>query len=61
VQLEGTAMGTPAAPLYAILMFGFHKNTHVSYTTRDTLMISSAYGLIPMMNHGKGSKNNWIN
>jgi len=27
LQTQGTAMGTPAAPLYSILTFGFHENT----------------------------------
>jgi hypothetical protein len=28
-QLHGTAMGTPAAPLYSILSFGHHENTAI--------------------------------
>jgi hypothetical protein len=28
-QLHGTTMGTPAAPLYSILSFGFHENTMI--------------------------------
>jgi len=26
-QVDGTAMGTPAAPLYSIISYGFHENT----------------------------------
>jgi hypothetical protein len=51
VQLQGTAMGTPAAPLYSILTFGYYKNTKIlpyftiiSFTTGDILMTSSGYG-----------------
>ncbi len=29
LQLEGTAMGTPAAPLYSIITYGFHENTTI--------------------------------
>ncbi|MFN9981691.1 MAG: hypothetical protein ACK53Y_17325, partial [bacterium] len=28
-QLQGTAMGTPAAPLYSILTFRYHENTSI--------------------------------
>jgi hypothetical protein len=31
VQLQGTALGTPAAPLYSILTFGIHENTQILY------------------------------
>jgi len=29
LQTQGTAMGTPAAPLYSILTFGYHENTSI--------------------------------
>ncbi len=29
LQLKGTAMGTPAAPLYSIITFGMHENRHI--------------------------------
>jgi hypothetical protein len=29
IQLKGTAMGTPAAPLYSILTFGYHENENI--------------------------------
>jgi len=29
IQLQGTAMGTPAAPLYSIITYGFHENNHI--------------------------------
>jgi len=28
-QLRGTAMGTPATPLYSIKIFGMHENTQI--------------------------------
>jgi hypothetical protein len=32
LQLQGTAMGTPAAPLYSIITYGVHENTHILTT-----------------------------
>jgi hypothetical protein len=29
IQLQGTAMGTPTAPLYSIITYGFHENNHI--------------------------------
>jgi hypothetical protein len=29
LQTQGTAMGTPAAPLYSIIIFGYHENTYI--------------------------------
>jgi hypothetical protein len=29
LQTQGTAMDTPAAPLYSILIFGYHENTYI--------------------------------
>jgi hypothetical protein len=31
-QLQGTAMGTPAAPLYSIITYGYHENTCILNT-----------------------------
>jgi hypothetical protein len=28
-QLQGTAVGTPAAPLYSILTYGYHENSQI--------------------------------
>jgi hypothetical protein len=32
LQLQGTAMGTPAAPFYSIFTFSYHKNRHILNT-----------------------------
>jgi hypothetical protein len=32
LQLQDTAMGTPATPLYSILTFGLHENKHILTT-----------------------------
>ena len=49
LQTQGTAMGTPAAPLYSILTFGYHENTSILNTFKPiinaTLMISLEFGL----------------
>jgi hypothetical protein len=40
-QLQGTAMGTPAAPaapLYSILIYGHHENTNILHTYRANLL-----------------------
>jgi hypothetical protein len=29
LQINGTPMGTPAAPLYSIITFGHHENTSI--------------------------------
>jgi len=39
LQTQGTAMGTPAAPLYSILTFGYHKNTSFLNTSKPTSFI----------------------
>jgi hypothetical protein len=38
LQLQGTAMGTPAAPLYSIITYGYHKNTQILPTFNDKLL-----------------------
>jgi hypothetical protein len=37
LQLKGTTMGTPAAPLYSIITFGHHKNTNILNHFRSNL------------------------
>jgi len=52
LQTKGTAMGTPAAPLYSIITFGYHENTTILkkllnqtlYITGNLLMIFSEFG-----------------
>jgi len=38
LQTQGTAMGTPAAPLYSILTFGYHENTVIIPTFQSNLI-----------------------
>jgi hypothetical protein len=38
VQTKGTAMGTPAAPLYSILTFGYHKNNTILKNFKSNLI-----------------------
>jgi hypothetical protein len=38
LQTQGTAMGTPTAPLYSILTFGFHENTTILNTFQANLL-----------------------
>jgi hypothetical protein len=42
-QRNGTAMGTPAAPLYLILSFGHHENTTILYTFSHNLIYYKIY------------------
>jgi len=51
LQNTGTAMGTPAAPLYSILSFGHHENItvlltfpQIFFSINDTLTMSWEYG-----------------
>jgi hypothetical protein len=55
-QLKGTAMGTPAAPLYSILI-----TIVTSSFTKDILMISLESGWTHQKQHGKISNKPWIN
>jgi hypothetical protein len=43
LQTQGTAMGTPAAPLYSILTFGYHKNTSILNTFKPNLLYYKHY------------------
>lgn len=43
LQLKGTAMGTPAAPLYSILTFGHHENTNILNHFRSNLLFYKRY------------------
>jgi hypothetical protein len=38
LQTQGTAMGTPAAPLYSIFTFGYHENTAIILTFQSNLI-----------------------
>jgi hypothetical protein len=38
LQTQGTAMGTPAAPLYSILTFGYHENTSILTKFKSNLL-----------------------
>jgi hypothetical protein len=42
-QLQGTAMGTPAAPLYSILTYGYHENTQILPTFKENLLYYKRY------------------
>jgi hypothetical protein len=43
LQLQGTAMGTPAAPLYSIITYGVHENTHILTTLNESLVYYKRY------------------
>jgi len=43
LQLQGTAMGTPAAPLYSIITYGYYENTHILNTYQDNLIYYKRY------------------
>jgi len=42
-QLKGTAMGTPAAPLYSILTYGYFENTRILNTYHRNLIYYKRY------------------
>jgi hypothetical protein len=42
-QLQGTAMGTPAAPLYSILTYGQHENTKILQKFKENLIYYKRY------------------
>ncbi len=42
-QLNGTAMGTPATPLYLILTLGHHKNSTILHTFHHNLLYYKRY------------------
>jgi hypothetical protein len=42
-QLQGTAMGTPAAPLYSIITYGYHENTRILNTYHSNLIYYKRY------------------
>ena len=42
-QLKGTAMGTPAAPLYSILTYGYFENTRILNTYHSNLIFYKRY------------------
>jgi len=62
LQLQGTAMGTPAAPLYSIITYGVHENTHILPTFNENLLFYKRYidDIIPHITLGKTSKLNWM-
>ena len=41
LQLKGTAMGTPAAPLYSIITFGMHENRHIFNQFQRNIFITN--------------------
>ncbi len=43
LQLQGTAMGTPAAPLYSIITYGYHENTQVLNKFQSNLIYYKRY------------------
>ena len=43
IQLQGTAMGTPAAPLYSIITYGFHENTRILNQYSSNLLYYKRY------------------
>jgi hypothetical protein len=38
LQTKGTAMGTPAAPLYSIITFGYHENSTILKNFKSNLL-----------------------
>ena len=42
-QLQGTAMGTPEAPLYSILTFGLHEKKHILNQFNNNLIFYKRY------------------
>jgi hypothetical protein len=38
IQTKGTAMGTPAAPLYSIITFGYHENNTILKNFKSNLI-----------------------
>jgi len=42
-QLQGTAMGTPAAPSYSIITYGYHENTRIMNTYHSNLIYYKRY------------------
>jgi len=43
LQLNGTAMGTLAAPLYSILTFGHHEDSKILTTFKNNLIFYKRY------------------
>jgi len=42
-QLQGTAMGTPAAPLYSISTYRWHENRNILHNYRENLLYYKRY------------------
>ncbi len=43
IQLQGTAMGKPATPLYSIITYGFHENTRILNQYSSNLLYYKRY------------------
>ena len=66
-QLQGTAMGTPCACIYAILFFGFYERTvilpkykKIYYFIDEQSMIYSVFGFTTQQIHLPGLNSNKI-
>lgn len=64
LQTQCTAIGTPAAPLYSILTYGYHENTTILNTFKTNLFyykrfIDDIFGIWIDHDNGKTQYNPW--